>query len=82
MVQETNPKQRLLRSVQTSEKVVPSDSCMQRRRVTNTALQPLAASCCDSPLILDELTQVDPRAAGELAYLLSNGPARARIART
>ena len=40
-----------------------------------------AAQHSDGLLILDELAQVDPRAAGECAYLLANEQGKARATR-
>jgi uncharacterized protein (DUF927 family) len=54
---------------------------MERWRTTDNALEALAAAHCDSPLLLDELAQIDPKTAGEVAYMLSNGAGKARAAR-
>jgi putative DNA primase/helicase len=50
-------------------------------RTTNNGLEGLAALHNDGLLILDELAQIDPREAGEAAYLLANGRGKARAAR-
>ncbi|WP_457589305.1 DUF927 domain-containing protein, partial [Legionella pneumophila] len=42
-------------------------------RSTTNGLEGLAALHNDGLLILDELSQMDPREAGEAAYLLANG---------
>jgi putative DNA primase/helicase len=55
---------------------------MQRWRATDNALESMAALHSDATLILDELSQVDPRVAGDCAYLLSNGQGKARMSRT
>jgi putative DNA primase/helicase len=55
---------------------------MQRWRTTDNALEAIAAQHCDALLILDELAQVDPKTAGECAYMLANGQSKARAART
>ncbi|MEY4767337.1 MAG: hypothetical protein RI907_4010 [Pseudomonadota bacterium] len=55
---------------------------MHRWRATSNALEAIAAQRCDGLLILDELAQVDPRDAGEAAYLLSNEQGKARSNRT
>lgn len=55
---------------------------MHRWRATSNALESIAAQRCDGLLILDELAQVDPRDAGEAAYLLSNEQGKARSNRT
>lgn len=51
-------------------------------RATTNGLEGLAALHNDGVLILDELGQVDPREAGEAAYLLANGQGKARASRT
>jgi putative DNA primase/helicase len=45
-------------------------------------LESLAASHSDCTLVLDEFGQLDPREAGEAAYLLSNGVGKQRAGRT
>jgi uncharacterized protein (DUF927 family) len=50
-------------------------------RATANGLEGLAALHNDGLLILDELSQCDPREAGESAYLLANGQGKARAAR-
>ncbi len=50
-------------------------------RATANGLEGLAALHNDGLLILDELGQVDPREAGEAAYLLANGQGKARASR-
>lgn len=57
-------------------------SYMQRWRATDNALESIAAQHCDGLLILDELAQVDPKTAGECAYMLSNEQGKARNTRT
>lgn len=57
-------------------------SYMQRWRTTDNALESIAAQHCDGLLILDELAQVDPKTAGECAYMLANETAKARSTRT
>ena len=51
-------------------------------RATTNGLEGLAAQHNDGLLILDEISQVDPREVGEAAYLLANGRGKARAART
>lgn len=51
-------------------------------RATANGLEGLAALHNDSLLILDELSQIDPKEAGEAAYLLANGQGKARAGRT
>lgn len=55
---------------------------MQRWRATDNGLEALAMQHCDSLLALDELAQLDPKVAGETAYMLANGSGKARAART
>lgn len=50
-------------------------------RATANGLEGLAALHNDGLLILDELSQCDPKEAGEAAYLLANGQGKARAAR-
>ncbi len=57
-------------------------SYMQRWRATDNALEAIAAQHCDVLLILDELAQVDPKTAGECAYMLANETSKARSTRT
>jgi uncharacterized protein (DUF927 family) len=51
-------------------------------RATANGLEGLAALHNDGVLILDELSQIDPKEAGEAAYLLANGQGKARASRT
>lgn len=55
---------------------------MQRWRATSNGLEALASAHCDAPLLLDELAQMDPREAGEVAYMLANGSGKSRAGRT
>lgn len=57
-------------------------SYLQRWRTTDNALEATAAQHCDGLLILDELAQVDPKTAGECAYMLANEQSKARATRT
>lgn len=54
---------------------------LQRWRTTDNALEAIAAQHSDGLLILDELAQVDPRTAGECAYMLANEQSKARATR-
>ena len=58
------------------------DSYLQRWRATDNGLEAVALQHCDAPLFLDELSQVDARVAGEVAYMLANGSGKQRAART
>lgn len=51
---------------------------MQRWRASDNGLESLAMQHCDAPLLLDELKQLDPKVAGEAAYMLANGSGKAR----
>jgi len=51
-------------------------------RATANGLEGLAALHNHGLLILDELSQVDPREAGEAAYMLANGQGKTRASRT
>lgn len=50
-------------------------------RTTANGLEGLAAVHSDCLLILDELSQCDPREAGDAAYLLANGQGKTRASR-
>jgi putative DNA primase/helicase len=54
---------------------------LQRWRATDNGLEALAAQHSDGLLCLDELAQLDPRVAGESAYLLANGAGKSRAGR-
>ena len=62
--------------------VFGGQSYMQRWRATDNAIESIAAQHCDALLVLDELAQIDPKQAGEVAYMLGNGQSKARAART
>lgn len=53
-------------------------SYVQNWRATDNALEGLAAQHNDTLLILDELSQIDSKFAGEIAYMLANGQGKAR----
>lgn len=55
---------------------------LQRWRATDNGLEGVAAASNNVLLILDELAQVDPRRAGEIAYMLANGSGKNRANRT
>jgi len=50
-------------------------------RTTANALEGIAALHCDTLLCLDEMGQLEPREAGHVAYMLSNGVGKARATR-
>ena len=56
-------------------------SFMQRWRTTDNALEAIAAQHCDCTLILDEFGQLDPKVAGECAYMLANEQEKGRATR-
>lgn len=51
-------------------------------RATSNGLESIAARHNDGCLILDELSQCDPKEAGAAAYMLANGKGKARANRT
>lgn len=55
---------------------------MRRWRATDNAIEAIALQHCDAPLLLDEIAQTDPKAAGEIAYMLANGSGKIRAGRT
>ena len=55
---------------------------INRWRATSNGLEGQAVLHNHTLLILDELAQVDPREAGEIAYMLANGQGKQRSART
>jgi putative DNA primase/helicase len=57
-------------------------SYVQNWRATDNGLEGLAAQHNDTLLILDELSQIDPRYAGEVAYMLANGQGKARASKS
>ncbi len=61
--------------------VFGSAEFLQRWRATDNGLEAMAEQHNDALLILDELAQVDPKAAGETAYMLANGSGKARADR-
>lgn len=54
----------------------------QRWRATTNGIEALAAGHNDALLCLDELSQVDPNSAGEIAYMLANGAGKSRADRS
>jgi putative DNA primase/helicase len=51
---------------------------IQRWRTTINGLEALATGYTDTLLCLDEIAQVDPEHAGEIAYMLANGTGKVR----
>ena len=58
--------------------VYGSPDYLNRWRATSNGLEALATTHNNALLVLDELAQVSPKEAGEIAYLLSNGSGKAR----
>jgi putative DNA primase/helicase len=58
------------------------ETFMRQWRATANGLEGLAAVHNDGLLCLDELGQMDPKQAGEAAYMLANGKGKARASRT
>lgn len=54
---------------------------MQRWRATDNALESICTQHNDLLLLLDELGQLQPKVAGEAAYLISNGEGKSRASR-
>jgi uncharacterized protein (DUF927 family) len=54
---------------------------VQSWRATANGLEAMAEQHNDLTLFLDELAQMDPREAAEIAYLLGNGSGKARMSR-
>jgi putative DNA primase/helicase len=50
-------------------------------RATDNGLEAVAQAHCDALLCLDELSQIDAKAAGAAAYMLANGAGKARAGR-
>ena len=50
-------------------------------RATSNGLEGIAALHNDGLLVLDELSQVEAKDAGQMAYMLANGSAKARMAK-
>ncbi len=55
---------------------------LQRWRSTDNALEAIATQSSDCLLVLDELAQIEPKVAGECAYMLANEQGKARATRT
>lgn len=55
---------------------------LQRWRATSNGLEGLAALYNDGLLVLDELSQCDPKEAGNIAYMLANGSGKVRAGKS
>jgi uncharacterized protein (DUF927 family) len=50
-------------------------------RNTDNAVESVALAHCDAPWLPDEMAQMDPRAIGEVTYMLANGQQKGRAQR-
>lgn len=55
---------------------------IQNWRATDNGLEGLAVQHSDTLLLLDELSQIDPKYAGEVAYMLANGQGKVRASKS
>ena len=55
---------------------------LRQWRATDNGLEAVAQAHCDTLLCLDELSQIDAKAAGATAYMLANGAGKSRAKRT
>ena len=55
---------------------------IQQWRTTDNALEAIAMAHNDTLLCLDELSQIDPKAAAAIAYMLANGVGKRRATQT
>lgn len=55
---------------------------MKLWRATSNGLEAVAASHNDLALVLDEMSQIEPTEAGQVAYMLANGQGRLRATQT
>lgn len=62
--------------------VFGAEDYVQRWRSTGNGLEAIAARHNDTLLLLDEMGQVDPKEAGEIAYMLANGQGKQRSNRS
>ena len=60
----------------------PLNGYVRQWRATDNGLEGVAVAHCDTLLCLDELSQIDARAAGAVAYMLANGAGKARASRS
>jgi putative DNA primase/helicase len=58
----------------------PSD-IVQLWRATSNGLEAICEERCDGLLVLDEIGQVDPKEAGEIAYMIANNKGKQRAGR-
>lgn len=52
---------------------------LQKWRATVNGLEGLAQSRCDTLLVLDELSEIDAKSAGQAVYMLANGSGKRRL---
>lgn len=65
-------------ALQVAASVFGGPNYVQRWRSTDNGIEGIAAQHCDGVLLLDELAQIDPKVAGECAYLLANEASKIR----
>lgn len=51
-------------------------------RSTDNSLETVAVQHCDAPLLLDEISQVEPRIVGDIVYMLANETGKGRATQT
>jgi len=61
--------------------VAGAPDTLRRWRLTDNSLEAACESFNDLCLVLDELAQLDPRAAGDAAYLIAHGEGKGRMGR-
>jgi putative DNA primase/helicase len=69
-------------ALQVAASVYGGASFVNNWRATSNGLEGLCSTHNDAALVLDELAQVDPRAAGEIVYMIGNGGGKARADRS
>ena len=69
-------------ALQVAASVWGNSDYVRRWRATSNGLEGIAATHNDLPLILDELSELEPRYAGETIYMLANGQGKQRAKRS
>lgn len=69
-------------AAQVAASVWGSPSFVRSWRTTDNALESIASRHNDNLLILDEMSQVGPEKAGEIAYMLGNGQGKGRATKS
>lgn len=62
--------------------VYGGEDFLRRWRLTDNAMEGMAAQHSDTVLVLDEIGMADPKTIGESAYMLANETGKGRMART